>query len=85
VLPCARRVVDFPSLKAKQFLAILKREPLKYVVVKQTGSHRKMESGNNYPKLTFSYHDGATVPPGVVRKYLVDRIGLTEEEAIGLL
>lgn len=75
----------FPSLKAKQFLAVLKREPLKYTVVHQSGSHRKLESANGYPKIGLSYHDKATVPPGVVRKYLVQIIGLSEQEAMDLL
>jgi predicted RNA binding protein YcfA (HicA-like mRNA interferase family) len=77
--------VDFPSVKAKQFLAILQREPLKYVIVRQTGSHRKLESENGYPAIGLSYHNKATVPPGVVRKYLVTIIGLTQEEALELL
>lgn len=80
-----RHRVEFPSLKAKNFLAILKREPLGYVIVSQTGSHRKLVSRNGHPPISLSYHDGATVPPGVVRKYLVKLIGLTEKEALDLL
>jgi len=77
--------VDFPALKARRFLAVLQREPLGYVIVRQTGSHRKLESRHGYPDIGLSYHDKATVPPGVVRKYLCDLVGLTEEEAIDLL
>lgn len=40
---------------------------------------------DHYPPVTFSYHDGATVPPGVVRKILVKDVGLTEEEAVRLV
>lgn len=75
----------FPSLKARQFLALLRRKPLKYKVVAQEGSHRKLESKTGYPPIGLSYHDKDTVPPGVVRKYLIDYIGLTEEEAKRLL
>jgi predicted RNA binding protein YcfA (HicA-like mRNA interferase family) len=77
--------VEFPSLKAKQFLAVLQREPLNYAVVRQSGSHRKLESESGYPPIGLSYHDKATVPPGVVRKYLVTLIGLSEKEALELL
>jgi predicted RNA binding protein YcfA (HicA-like mRNA interferase family) len=77
--------VDFPSLKAKKLLAVLGRKPLEYAITRQSGSHRILESPNGYPRLGFSYHDGATVPPGVVKRYLVDNIGLTEKEAMNLL
>lgn len=38
-----------------------------------------------YPSLTFSFHDSATIPPGLVRKILIKDVGLTEEEALKLL
>lgn len=75
----------FPSLKPREFLRLLKRQPLKYVIVAQEGSHRKLESKNGYPPIGLSYHDKDTIPPGVVRKYLLDHIGLSEEEAKRLL
>lgn len=77
--------MEFPSLKAKQFLAVLQREPLNYTIVRHKGSHRRLESASGYPPIGLSYHDGQTVPPGVIRKYLVKRIGLTEAEALKLL
>jgi predicted RNA binding protein YcfA (HicA-like mRNA interferase family) len=73
--------VEFPSLKSKALLALLKRRPLGYEVVRQKGSHRRLESPNGYPPLTFAWHDGATIPPGAVRKVLINDVGLTEEEA----
>jgi predicted RNA binding protein YcfA (HicA-like mRNA interferase family) len=78
-------VAKFPSLKARKLLRILCRVPLAYQVVRQAGSHRKLESSAGYPPLTFSWHDGATVPAGAVRKVLVKDIGLEEEEALKLL
>lgn len=75
---------QFPSLKSQQLLAILKREPLKYEVVRQNGSHRKLESLNGYPPLGFSYHDGVTVGPGAVKRILVDDVGLGRQEALDL-
>lgn len=74
------RVGDFPSLKAKQLLRILKRNPLNYQVVSQTGSHRKLESDGR-PPINFAWHDRATVPPRAIKQLLVSKIGLTEEEA----
>jgi hypothetical protein len=35
--------------------------------------------------LTFAFHDGATIPGGLVRKILVRDVGLDEEEARKLL
>jgi predicted RNA binding protein YcfA (HicA-like mRNA interferase family) len=66
-------------------LAILKREPLAYEVTRQKGSHRQLESKNGYPGMRFWAHDGAILPPGVVREILVKKAGLTEEQAAKLL
>jgi len=77
-------VAPFPSLKAKRLLAILERSPLSYRVVRQSGSHRRMES-QSYPPLTFAFHDKATIPAGLVRKILVRDVGLAEDEARKLL
>ncbi len=81
----ASRVSDrFPSLKAKRLLAILQGKPLGYRVVRQKGSHRRMES-ESYPPITFAAHDGDTVPGGMVRKILVDQVGLDADQARGLV
>lgn len=77
-------MVKFPSMKAGKFLAILLREPLSYEVERQSGSHRILKSPG-YPTLLFSYHDGVTIPPGVIRKYLVKEIGLSEADALELV
>ena len=75
---------QFPSIKAKLLLAILERKPLNYRVVRQSGSHRRMESPDN-PPLTFSFHDRATIPSGLVRKILTKDVMLAEDEARKLL
>jgi len=77
-------VAVFPSMKAATFLAVLKREPLAYKIIRQKGSHRTLEADGR-PRLLWSYGDSATVPPGVIRKYLVNQIGLSESEALDLL
>lgn len=74
----------FPSMKARRLLAVLERQPLGYEVVRQSGSHRRMQS-SDHPPLTFAFHDGATIPAGLVRKILVRDVGLDEEEARKLL
>ena len=75
----------FPSLKAKALLAVLMRKPLLYRIERQRGSHRTLVSEAAYPKLMFSFHDGATIPPGAVKKILTKDIGLNEQEALTLL
>ena len=64
--------------------AILGRQPLAYRVVRQSGSHRRLESPA-YPPLTFSFHDSDTLPDGVVKKILCRDVGLTEEQARTLI
>jgi predicted RNA binding protein YcfA (HicA-like mRNA interferase family) len=76
---------EFPSVKARKLLAVLQREPLAFEIVRQKGSHRRMKSRNGYGVLTFSWHDGATIPPGLVEKTLVEDVGLDREEALELL
>jgi predicted RNA binding protein YcfA (HicA-like mRNA interferase family) len=77
-------VAPFPSLKAKQLLKVLEAEPLGYRVVRQTGSHRTLEAPGR-PKLTFAFHDRATIAPGLIRQILMRRVGLAEEDALRLL
>jgi predicted RNA binding protein YcfA (HicA-like mRNA interferase family) len=38
------RMNPFPSMKAKRLLAVLERQPLGYSVVRQSGSHRRMQA-----------------------------------------
>lgn len=75
----------FPSLKSGRLLAVLQRKPLEYVVVHQAGSHRKLRSPHGFGDVMFSWHDGATIPPGAVRKILTKDVGLTEQDALALL
>jgi predicted RNA binding protein YcfA (HicA-like mRNA interferase family) len=75
---------QFPSMKARRLLAVLQREPLGYRVVRQAGSHRRLEAPER-PPLTFAFHDGTTVPGGLVRKILTKDVGLADDEARGLL
>jgi predicted RNA binding protein YcfA (HicA-like mRNA interferase family) len=71
-------------MKARRLLAILKREPLGYRVVRQVGSHRRLEAPGR-PSLTFAFHDRGTVSPRLVREILVKEVGLADHEARELL
>ncbi len=72
-------------MKGRDLFAVLAREPLCYVVVRQKGSHRRMESDRGYPPLTFAFHAGDSIPPGLVRKVLVKDVELSVDEAVALL
>ena len=72
-------------MKARQLLAVLTRPPLRYRVVWQSGSHRRLKSAAGYPPLTFAWHDGATIAPGVVRDVLLQDVGLSRQEALRCL
>lgn len=74
----------FPSIKAKRLLSILESKPLNYRVIRQSGSHRRLESPG-HPPFTFAFYDKATVKPALVRKILTKDIGLAEAEARKLL
>ena len=74
----------FSALKARALLAVLYREPLNYRVVRQVGSHRRLEVPNR-PPLTLAFHERTIIAPGLVRKILVDDVGLTEDEVRRLL
>ena len=74
----------FPSMRGRELLAHLRRKPLRYrddPNDKGGGSHRKMVS-DRYPELLFAFHDGADIAPGLVRKVLVQDVGLTKEQAL---
>lgn len=75
----------FPALTGRAMLALLRRAPLSYRVVRQRGSHRSLRSERGFPPITFAFHDGATVPPAAVRKILVQDVGLDESTALSLL
>ncbi|TFV72487.1 type II toxin-antitoxin system HicA family toxin [Blastococcus sp. CT_GayMR20] len=73
---------NFPACRGRELLAAVKR--LGYTVTRQSGSHRTMEAPGR-PRLLFSFHDNAEVPPGLVRKVLVRDIGLDVDTALDIL
>lgn len=72
----------YPSMKANEMFALL--SGLGYKVVKQRGSHKKLKAEGR-PQLTFAFHDGAEIAPGLVRKILLKDVQLDEAEAGELL
>ncbi|MEU0519414.1 type II toxin-antitoxin system HicA family toxin [Streptosporangium sp. NPDC006007] len=75
-----RRVPNpFPSLKTQQMLSILRA--LGYEEAGRNGSHRKLTCAGR-PRLTFAFHDGVSIAPGVVRDILIKQVGLDKDEAL---
>ncbi len=77
-------MTDFPSMKARDLLAVLMREPLNYEIARQRGSHRRLKASGR-PPLTFAFHDRVELGPAAVRKILCKDIGLEPDEALKLL
>ena len=71
---------QFPSMKTKELIQCLSRLPLKYKIIRQTGSHRTLRS-ENYPEIRISYHDTFEISGFKIRKILMEDIGLTEDMA----
>ncbi len=69
--------VNYPSMRSSDLLHILAH--LGYIEDRRVGSHRRLKA-NGRPDLTFAFHDGQTVPPGLVRKILAKDVGLSEDE-----
>ncbi len=61
------------------------REPLRYRLSRQSGSHGLWESETGYPPLRLAFHDRAEIPSGLVRSILTKGVGLTDDEARQLL
>jgi predicted RNA binding protein YcfA (HicA-like mRNA interferase family) len=57
---------------------------LGYRVVRQRGSHRKMEARGR-SAIIFAFHDSQTIRPSTVKDILCNQVGLTERDALALL
>lgn len=68
-------------MKARQLLAVLRRRPLGYRVLRQEGTSHRVLAADGRANLTFAFHDRDTIPGGMVRRILVKDAGLTPEEA----
>lgn len=72
----------FPALKAREVLRLLAR--VGYKQDRRRGSHRKLVADGRLP-IGFAFHDKDEVPPRALRRMLVERAGLTDEEVEDLL
>jgi predicted RNA binding protein YcfA (HicA-like mRNA interferase family) len=70
-------------MKAPRLLRVLTSEPLNYVEVRRSGSHRRLKAAGR-PPITWAYHDRRELSPTEVRRVLVNQVGLAEDEALGL-
>lgn len=61
-------------------LAVLQRE-LGYKIERQAGSHRRLVAEGR-PSLTFAFHDGVSLSPGLVRDILIKQVGLSRDDAL---
>ncbi len=84
-VPRLAAVGSYRTLSWRELHGVLRRDPLRYRIERQRGSHKKMVSDAGYPPLYLAFHDSAEIPPGLVRKILTRDVGLAEEEARELL
>lgn len=77
-------MAQFPSMKARKLLRTLQAQPLGYRIIRQKGSHRKMEAPD-HPTVVFAFHDNQTIRPSTVKDILCDQVGLSEQDALALL
>ena len=69
-------------MKPSDLSSILTR--LGYKEVRRKGSHRRLTCEGRQP-LTFAFHDGQTIPPGMVKKVLTKDVGLSDNEIQDLI
>lgn len=74
--------INYPSMKSSDLMSIL--DSLGYQLIRRSGSHRRLVCQGRTP-LTFSFHDGVTIPPGLVKKILKKDVGLSDEEILAVL
>jgi len=75
----------FPSIKRRRMLRILKSNPIMIAHVRNSnGSHLMLVSQGRQPIL-FHYHPRVEISGRIVREILVEKAGLTEEQAWNLI
>lgn len=78
------RFEDKSSSRARELLNILLRKPLNYRIMRVRGSHWTLISPDR-PRILYSYHDSEELSGHMVRKILVNGVGLNESEALEVL
>ena len=75
----------FKSLKARIFYRLLTSEPLNYRLgYIKGGSHKTLVAKGRLP-IIFSWHSGDEISGNRIRKVLIERALLSEEEAFKLV
>ena len=75
----------FKSLKAGIFYRLLSSNPLNYHLSKNKGGSHKTLVAPGRLSITFTWHTGVEISGNTVRKILITRALLTEEEAYKLV
>jgi hypothetical protein len=78
-------VRKFKSLKAGIFYRLLTSNPLNYHLSKNKGGSHKTLVASGRLSITFTWHTGVEISGNTVRKILITRALLTEEEAYKLV
>ena len=75
----------FPAIKARRMLRILKAKPLNYFSKRPArGSHLILHSPGRQ-SILFYYHPDVEISGRVIKEMLVDKAGLSEEQAWKLI
>ena len=75
----------FPSIKRRRMLRILKSNPLNYIASRNSKSSHLMLVSEGRQPILFHYHPRVEISGGIVREMLVEKAGLTEEQAWNLI
>jgi len=75
----------FKSLKAAIFYRLLTSDPLNYRLSRNKGGSHKILVAPGRLSITFTWHSGIEISGNTVRKILITRALLTEEEAYKLV
>jgi len=78
-------VRKFKSLKSGIFYRLLTSNPLNYQLSKNKGGSHKTLVASGRLSITFTWHAGVEISGNTVRKILIKRALLTEEEAYKLV
>jgi hypothetical protein len=71
-------------MKSQRMLRLLTSSPFNYTIKSQRGSHLVLISPS-YPEFTFIYHHGKELSGIRVRKILCNEIGLSLNQALGVM
>lgn len=66
----------WPSLRGRKLAKIIEKH---CECLRRSGSHRRYQG--RYKEFTFAYHDGDEITGNIVRRVLIDVVGLSEAEA----